>query len=418
MTDTTSQRPPGPAPAADRPKPQAVPNPAPAPRPNVAAADAPRPPVRPARSRRRHVFLLFSFLLVACAPIFVTAYYMYTFAADQYASSFAFSVRSEEQRSAVELLGGITELAGSSSSDTDVLHDYLTSQELVEKVNERVDLGAIWSKVPPADDPIFAYDPEGTIEDLVEHWERKLTIVYDSGTRIIELRVLAFDPDDAQRIARVILEESTQMINELSDIAREDTIRFAREELDRALERLREARADVQRFRNRTQIVDPTIDTQNQMGVLVNLQQQLAEALIDLDLLRRSTNDNDPRVAQANRRVEVIRDQIEAERQKLGFGASGQESGTAIADLVGEYESLVVEREFAETTYTSALAQYDAALAEARRQSRYLAAHRTPTLAQKAQYPERLRLVLLVAMFSLIAWSIFCLLYYSLRDRA
>ncbi|GGX70575.1 hypothetical protein GCM10007385_44530 [Tateyamaria omphalii] len=326
-------------------------------------------------------------------------------------------MRSEEQSSAVELLGGITDLSGSSSSDTDILFSYLTSQELVSKVNDRVDLSAIWSRVSVRQDPVFAYDPEGTIEDLLGHWESKVNIVYDSGTRLMELRVMAFDPADAQAVAQAILDESTEMINQLSAIAREDAIKYSRDELEVSIERLKDARLALTQFRNRTQIVDPSIDTQNQMGVLVTLQQQLADSLIELDLLSDTTRSDDPRISQANRRVEVIQSRIEAERQKLGLGTRG-EGDVVFADLVGEYESLIVDREFAETAYTTALAAYDGAVAEARRQSRYLAAHVQPTLAQKAEYPERLWTTMLIALFSFLSWGIVCLVFYSLRDRA
>lgn len=344
------------------------------------------------------------------------ALYLWNWAADQYASNLAFSVRSEEQGSAIELLGGITELSGSNSSDTDILFAFLTSQQLVSKIDERVDLVAIWSKVPMSQDPIFSYDDTGTIEDLVDHWERKITIIYDSGTQLIDMRVLAFDPIDAQAIAQVVLEESTEMINELSAIAREDAIKYAREELEVALARLKVARQSLTRFRNRTQIVDPSIDTQNQMGVLGTLQQQLADALFEFDLLQETTSNNDPRVSQANRRVEVIQKRIDAERRKLGLGTDGEE-GVVFADLVGEYEGLIVDREFAEIAYTTALATHDAAVATASRQSRYLAAHVKPTLAQKAEYPERPKIVSLIALFSFLSWAILCLVYYSLRDR-
>lgn len=299
----------------------------------------------------------------------VSALYLWNWAADQYASNLAFSVRSEEQGSAIELLGGITEFSGSNSSDTDILFAFLTSQQLVSKIDERVDLVAIWSKVPMSQDPIFSYDDTGTIEDLVDHWERKITIIYDSGTQLIDMRVLAFDPIDAQAIAQVVLEESTEIINGLSAIAREDAIKFARGELEVALARLKVARQSLTRFRNRTQIVDPSIDTQNQMGVLVTLQQQLADALFEFDLLQETTSNNDPRVSQANRRVEVIQKRIDAERRKLGLSTGGEED-VVFADLVGEYEGLIVDREFAEIAYTTALATHDAAVATASRQSR------------------------------------------------
>lgn len=408
-----------PAPSASgQAKPVDLDDPAPprTPQPDIPKFDI-RPPVQPARPRRRHRLLMISFVLMVLMPAGLAAAYLWTRAADQFASHVAFSVRTEETSSAIELLGGITELSGSSSSDTDILFAYLSSQELVSRVDAKVDLRGIWSRVSVNQDPYFAYDPAGTIEDLQEHWARKISTVYDSGTGLIDLRVLAFDPLDAQRVAQAVLAESTAMINGLSRIAQEDSIRFTREELEKAVERLKTARRALTQFRNRTQIVDPSIDTQNQMGLLVTLQQQLADALIEADLLQDTTRQNDPRVTQANRRIDVIEARIASERRNLGLGGDGEDS-EAFASLVGEYEGLIVDREFAETAYTAALAAQDAALAEVRKQSRYLAAHVKPTLAQRPLYPEREKIMILLVMFCLFSWAIFCLVYYSLRDRS
>lgn len=375
-----------------------------------------KPPAKRARPRKRHRFLVFTFMLFVVSPIVLAGYYLWTQAADQFASRVAFSVRTEEQSSAIELLGGITELSGSSSSDTDILFAYLSSQELVSKVDQDIDLRRVWSRISMEQDPVFAFDPTGTIEDLQDHWDRKISIVYDSSTGLIDLEVLAFDPKDALGVAQEILEECTAMINGLSRVAQEDSIRFTREELSNAVERLKAARRALTQFRNRTQIVDPSIDTQNQMGLLVTLQQQLAESLIDHDLLQDTTRENDPRITQAKRRIDVIEARIASERSNLGLGAEG-ESGDAFANLVGEYEGLIVDREFAEAAYVAALAAHDSALAEVRKQSRYLAAHVKPTLAQSAQYPKRELILALIALFCFFAWSILCLVYYSLRDR-
>jgi capsular polysaccharide transport system permease protein len=138
--------------------------------------------------------------------------------------------------------------------------------------------------------------------------------------------------------------------------------------------------------------------------------------MIEQDLLRETTRAGDPRIESAARRIRVIEGRIAAERQKLGIGTEGS-TGNAFADLVGEYERLVVDREFAERAYTAALAGYDAALAEARRQSRYLAAHVRPTLAERAEYPERLILLSVTGLFLFLIWSVVVLVGYSLRDR-
>ncbi|GGH40932.1 capsular polysaccharide transport system permease protein [Cribrihabitans marinus] len=342
--------------------------------------------------------------------------YLYTRATDQYASTVAFSVRSEDAGTAIEIFGGVTNLGGSnsSSSDTDILYEYIQSQELVSEIDARLDLRRIWSR--PVDDPVFAFHAPGTIEDLLDHWGRMVRIHYDSGTGLMEIRALAFSPDEATAIARAIFDESSRMINQLSDIAREDTIRYAREELETAVERLRAARQELTRFRNRNQIVDPAVDLQSQAGLLGSLQEQLATTLIDLDLVRETARAGDPRIAQYERRVAVIEERIAAERRKMGFG-EGTDRGEVLATLVGEFEGLVVDREFAEQTYTAALASYDSALAEARRQSRYLAAHVLPTTAEKSEYPQRELLLGLVALFLFLGWSVLVLIYYAIRDR-
>lgn len=373
-----------------------------------------RPAASPARPRRRHWGVLVSFLLMVALPAVLTAWYLWTRAADQYASRVGFSVRTEEAGSAIELLGGITEISGSSSSDTDILYEFLQSQELVAALDAELDLRSIWSRVSPDRDPVFAYRAPGTIEDLVAHWQRKVRIYYDSATGLLDLRVLAFDPGDAQAIAQAIFDASSAMINELSAIAREDAIGYARDELQQAEARLTEARVALTAFRNRTQIVDPTIDTQGQMGLVTNLQAQLAEALIELDILRETTRENDPRIAQAERLIAVIENRIAEERAVLGTSGPG---GGAFADLVGEYERLVVDQEFAEQAYTAALATFDAARNEARRQSRYLAAHVRPTLAESARYPERLLLLSMITLFAFLIWAVIVLVGYSLRDR-
>jgi capsular polysaccharide transport system permease protein len=372
------------------------------------------PPVRPARARRRHGLLVVLFAACVVLPLAVSAWYLYARAADQYASTLGFSVRSEEGPSASELLGGIVNMSNTSSSDTDVLNEFIQSQEMVERVDAALDLRTVFTKAE--NDPVFALREDATLEELVDYWNRMVTIYYDAAQGLIEVRVLAFAPADARQIARAIYDESQSMINNLTAIAREDATRYAREDLEAAVERLKDARAQLTAFRSRTQIVDPNADIQGQMGLLNTLQAQLADSLIELDLLRENTREGDPRIRQTEQRIAVIEKRIEEERSK--FGISGEtQSGRAYADLVGEYESLIVDREFAEQAYLTALTNFDAAQAEAQRQSRYLAAHIQPTLAQSSEYPRRAVILLLIGFFAFAVWATLSLVYYSIKDR-
>lgn len=379
---------------------------------------APRWPAPQARWQRRHVAVVLSFLVCVALPMVLSAWYLWARAADQYASEAGFAVRREDSSAAAEMLGGLTGLSGASSRDTDILYHYLGSRRLVAELENALGVRAMWSKpgteaFRSATDPVFAFAPDGSMEDLHSYWPSRVQVSYDSLAGLIELRVTAFDASDARAIAQGIVTRATALINEMSDVAREDAIADAAAELEGAEARLRLARRDVTAFRNRHQMVDPIVDLQARAGLLGRLQEQLAEALIAYDLLHESTRDADPRLQQGARRIAVIEDRIAAERAKLGL----EGDGGAFATVVGAYEALAAERDFAERAYAAARTSYDLAQAEARRQSRYLAAWQAPTLAESPQYPHRARLWALIAGFAVIFWGLTVLAVYAAMDR-
>lgn len=395
--------------------------PKPAPKKKPAATKRPpapqlivRPLARKAKPKKRHWGLVSAFIVVVLVPIGTTWWYLNERAAAQYASTVAFTVRSEDISSPGDLLGGLAPaLGGGGSSDTDILYEFIRSQSLVERIDNQLDLRSFYA--PPYDrDPIFAFAKDGTIEDLTTYWQRMVRISYDSSSGLMELRVLAFSPEQARTIADAIFDHSTAMINDLSAIAREDATRYAREDLDLAVERLKQAREALTAFRISSEIVDPNADIQGQMGLLNLLQAQQVEALIEFDLLSNSTRESDPRLIQAQSRIDVIEERVREERRKFGVGRGEDES---YAQTIAEFERLAVDREFAEQAYAAALANFDAARAEANRQSRYLAAYIAPTLAQRSEFPNRPLTIGVVGLFAFLTWAIAALAYYALRDR-
>ena len=171
-------------------------------------------------------------------------------------------------------------------------------------------------------------------------------------------------------------------------------------------------RAELAGFRRAHNLVDPTADVAGQSGLLAALESELAEALVARGVLAGYAPDGDQRLVQADRRIAAITERIEAERGGLALtGVAG-----ALPEVVGRYEALAVDLEFANTAYTQALAGVAVARAEARRQSRYLAAHVRPTLATTALYPRRFLLAGLTGLFLLLGWGVLMLVYYNVRD--
>lgn len=367
---------------------------------------------------RRHFWVALSFVLCVMLPLCLAGGYLWMRAADQYASEAGFAVRREDTGAAVEILGGLTGLSGASSRDTDILYEYLSSRRLVAELEADLGLSQLWSKPGTAlfrteTDPVFALSETATPEAVYRYWPRRVRIAYDSRAGLITLRVTAFEARDAQLIAQRIVERATALINELSAVAHQDALADAARGLASAETRLRLARTAVTEFRNTHQLVDPAADVQAQAGLLGSLQAQLADALIAVDLLRESTRPQDPRLAQGAHRVAVIEARIAAERAKLGLAGDAE----AFASVVGQFEALMADREFAEAAYVAARSTYDLAQSEALRQSRYLAAWQQPSLALSAEYPRRWRWVAGIGGFAILFWGLAVLSVYAVRDQ-
>jgi capsular polysaccharide transport system permease protein len=365
-----------------------------------------------ARAKPRHYALLASFALLVLAPFAASVWYLYARAADQYHSEVAFSIRSEQAGAAAAgLLGALTQIGSGSASDANIINEFIGSQKIVEEINAEIDLRAIFNR--PEGDPVFTLGRNPSIEALLREWRRMVTVSYEPSTGIIHVRANTFTPGDARTIANAILAQSGALVNRLSDQAREDAVSFAREELAESETNLRVMRQKLADFRRDNRLVDPAADAAGQMGLLNALQGQLAQGLVDRDVLLSYADPGDQRVIQVNRRIDAITERIEEERASLGIAGP---AGT-LPDVLGAYEELQVDLEFANKAYVQSLAALTAARAEARRQSRYLLPHIQPTLAMTSLYPRRPLLAGLTGLFLLLGWGIAVLVYYNVRDN-
>jgi len=361
--------------------------------------------------RKRHGALFMTFLVMVVFPVALVVWYLYTLAADEYSSHMSFSVRSEEFHNPLEALSSLGQVSTGTTADADILHEFIGSQKIVRTISEQIDLRAIFSK--PDNDPVFTIDPDVSVEDLVKHWRFMVQVSLDKGSGLVRVNTFAFSAEDAKLINDAILAESQKLVDRLSQLARDDATRYAEIDLVEARVRLKEARRDLSQFRVESKLIDPTIDVQSQGGITAALQQQLAEALVDRELLLGLTSKpDDPRLSRSKRLIEAIRRRLDEERESL---AAGVDSGLAV--IVGDYEALIVEREFAEQSYLSAAVAFDSAKASAKRRTKYLAVHIEPTFADTALYPRRPLISFVVAALLFLIWAIFLMVAYSIRDR-
>lgn len=339
-----------------------------------------------------------AWVLAALAPILAAAVYLFGFAADQYASTAAFSVRSDDNAQAL-LLGGLSGVSGGSYTEAAMAADYLKSLNLVSELDGPVGLVA-------TGDPL--YPPLSGAEDWVNRWQNLTSARLDSRTGIVTFQVRAFDPASAQRLTQQALDQTAQMIAGLSFQMQSETTRLARETYQNASSATARARADLTAFQVATQIASPELEVEVQAGLLSQLQGQLAEASVALALLSQTTGANDARMAQAQGRVDALTALIKAEQAKIRGGTRG-------AEAAAQFQALRAELDYALAAETAARASYDAALVSAQKRSFYLAIHLPPQLPQSAEFPRRWHIMGTVAMLSVLGIGCLYLIISGLR---
>ncbi len=370
---------------------------------------------RPQKKRRKMLF--WSFILFVMVPlILVTLYYSFI-ATDRYTSTAGFSIRGIETGASLDGLGALTGLAstGSTTADSYIVLKYLKSRALVEALDTTSELRAVFTNNKI--DWLSRMPQDASIEEFVDYWDSRITVQFDPSSGIIEFTVQSFSPKHAQLIAQRIIALTQKLVNDLSAAARQDALRFAEREVQVQEARLRSALEAIRSFRTSEQSVDPTASATLDIELLANLEARLIDINAKITVQKETLDSDAPSLVALNRQAEALKQQIKDRRNEMS-GALGDKtnSGTVTAQLT-TFESLDVERRFAERAYSSAMDSLEQARRDADRQQRYLAVHLFPQNAEISERPKRVRNVLLAAFLLFSSWGITTLITYSIRDH-
>ena len=379
--------------------------------------------------RLRHVVIIGTFLALVIVPTSFASFYMAFVAADQYESTASFTVRSIDSTAVSgDILGMFSQTGATSTvSDSYILSDYLLSEQMVRKLDEKFDLEQLYGI--RGGDFFYGLQTGLPIEDKVAFWRSVASVDYDHASNILQLKIKAFEPAQAQEIASFVMATSEKLINNLSDTARNEALKAARVEVGVAEKRLSEARLAIHDFRDRSQDVDPVEGAKLAVQLVAAMEERLVRLSSDLATARNQMAEDTPRIRVIKAQIASLEQQIEQERLRLGGGTADASpmnstdqseplSDQSVSSRLQIYEKLETEREFSQQAYTAAMASLEKARIDATGKQRYLATFIQPTLSEEAQYPTRFLNVLLVLIGGVFLWGMLTLGYYNLRDRA
>jgi capsular polysaccharide transport system permease protein len=372
------------------------------------------PAWRVAARHRRPSVAAWSFVVVVALPMVLAAAYYFVVAADQYVAEFRFALRSAAPvRSEPPTWLPAGEALAPVASDSYIVVQYIRSRAMIDDLGRTIDLREMFS-TRRADWPARLHLP-ASIEELVFYWKRQVDAFFDAGNGTIVVRVRAFTREDALRLAKHVLGLSEQLVNQLSERARQNALRDSEAAVGRAERRLAGALARLRDFRDEKGLIDPNKSANSTVALTDRLRDSLVRAKTEVSVLRQYMRDDAPPVALLEARIRSL----EAERRSLEgeVTATAKSGAPALSRVMGRYEELETERRFAENAYQHALEALDQSRREAERQQVYLAAFVPPRLPDEALYPRRARSLAIVFLVAFAVWSIGGLGARSVRDH-
>jgi len=352
------------------------------------------------------------FLLVVLLPTLLTGIYYEGIAADQYNSEAKFVVRSSNRQSSGGL-GSFLNGVGISRAqdDTYPVNDFIMSRDAAKLLLDHQDLRAVMNR-PEAD--FLARFPtfysKNTFEDLFKRYKDFVSVTLDTSSGISTLAVRSFRANDAQAIATALLGDAEGLVNRMNDRARRDAIKVAQSEVDRAEQRISDVQAALTQFRLKQNTLDPTKTSTGLLDLIGRMSQESASSKAQLSELIR-TSPQSPQIPGLRNRVGALDRQIAEEQRKIVGGDS------AIANSLGDYERLILSREFADKSLSSAIGSLETARVEAQRQQLYLERVVEPNLADDALYPRRVVSIATVLLACLLIYGIGWLLVAGVREH-
>ncbi len=332
---------------------------------------------------RRHLKLAL-FILCVLVPTAIVTVYFFGFASDQYVSEAKFVVRGESMQTP-GALSTLLQSTGMSHAeeDTYAVQDYIMSRDALRQLIQSQDIKAVFDR-PEADwlsrFPVFTW--RATFEHFYDYYQNHVEVLLDSTTGVSTITVKTFRPLDSERVARALLSAAEALVNQMNERQRANAMGTAGKDVALAEARVQSVAKDIAEFRNREALLDPTKQAVPMLTAINELQTLLSRTNLQISQLVTSTPQS-PLIADLRRRAAALQGQINDARSKV-TGAD-----TSLVPKITAFDTLELQRVFAEKQLASAITSLEAARLQAERQQLYLETIVQPNVSDYAAYPKR-----------------------------
>ena len=355
------------------------------------------------------------FLWIVVVPTLLAILYFGVIASDIYVCESSFMVRAPQTQSAslgaLSLLQG-TGLLTSDHDDTYAVEDYITSLGAVRALDLQLDLKKRFGDKHV--DFLRRFGgafPDASDEGLLRYYQWWIVDVgVESSSSIATLTVRAFRPEDAFRINSTLLNLGEDLVNKMNERARQDLVGYAQRDLDLAEQRAKNARSALSAYRDVHNVLDPEHQGGLQLEENAKLQSDLVATKATLAELE-SVAPQNPQIEPLKKHIQTVDAAIRAQN----LDVAGDHS--SLAHKAAEYDTVALQRSFADEEVARAQAVLQQAEREALDKQLYLERVVEPTLPTAAWEPRRFKDIVATFLLGAVLWMVLGLLINGVREH-
>ena len=346
---------------------------------------------------------------LALAAIIAVSFYWFAWAADRYVSR-ATVVLESPQIAAPEFSFTSLIKGGGGHGDLLLLREHLLSVDMLNKVQAELPFREHYSE----NGDLFSRlaDAETPIEELHKYYQKRISVELDEYAGVLNIEVQAFTPEFAHNLAQLLLNAGEAHMNDMGQRLAEEQVRFLERQVERLETRLDETRAALLAYQNEHGLISPihTVESLNQ--VVGTLEGELARMQARYSAAQSYQSTRSAELVRINSEINALKKQIGKEQNRLA-----KETGNALNSISADYQTLELKAQFAQQTYSSALAALENTRIEAARKLKQVSVLQSPLLPEYATKPDRLYNASVFAIVTLFLTFIANMMMLIIRDH-
>ncbi len=348
-----------------------------------------------------------SFVAIVLVPGLIAAGYICFFESPQYTAEARFTLRGglpPTMDTVGSLTGAPTMLI---VQDTQIIMNYMQSRTMIEALDKSIGLQRLYQN--PEIDRFSRLKKNQPIERVLSYWKKHIDLSVQMPAGIVVMTVRAFSAQDAVNVVNAAIDASDQLVNQMNDEMRKDTILLAEGMRKRAQGEVVVSRSNLEKARNAEGMLSPEASSTAVMTLIAGVQKQLITMQEEFDSQRRYVRADAPQLRNLQYRIDAAKKQVASLQAQMtqpqtaksrtaldnaasdGAATADDDAGPskAISGSMSRLNYATLEDMIADKIYAASIAALEHARVASETKLMYINTFVHPQVAEQPRYPKR-----------------------------